>query len=60
MANLKTRWLKPSDLEEMLGMSRSRQAHLRCSGKLPYHKLGAYVYYDAEVINKMIADAKVC
>lgn len=58
-SNLRTKWLRPSDLEEMLGMSRSRQARLRCEGKLSYHKLGAYVYYDAEVINEMIITAKV-
>lgn len=57
--NLLTKWLRPLDLEEKLGMSKSRQARLRCEGKLSYHKLGAYVYYDAEVINQMIADAKV-
>lgn len=59
MTDLKTKWLRPSDLSEMLGMSKSRQARLRCEGKLSYHKLGAYVYYDAEVINEMIMNAKV-
>lgn len=58
-SNLRTRWLRPLDLEEMLGMSRSRQARLRCEGKLSYHKVGAYVFYDAEVINEMIVNAKV-
>jgi len=58
--DLKTRWLRPSDLEEMLGMSKSRQSRLRCEGKLSYHKVGAYVYYDVEVINNMIEKAKVC
>lgn len=58
--DLKTRWLRPSDLEEMLGMSKSRQARLRCDGKLGYHKVGSYVYYDVEVINNMIEEAKVC
>jgi len=58
--NLKTRWLRPSDLEEMLGMSKSRQARLRCDGKLSYHKIGAYVYYDAKAINQMIENARVC
>lgn len=57
--NLRTRWLRPLDLEEMLGMSRSRQARLRCEGKLSYHKVGAYVYYDVEVINLMIENGKV-
>lgn len=60
MTDLKHKWLRPLDLEEMLGMSRSRQARLRCEGKLSYHKLGAYVYYDANVINEMIVNAKVC
>lgn len=58
-SNLRTKWLRPSDLHEMLGMSKSRQARLRCEGKLSYHKFGAYIYYDVEVINKMIADARI-
>lgn len=57
--HLKEQWLRPVDLLEQLGMSLSRQARLRCDGKLSYHKLGAYVYYDANVINEMIVNAKV-
>jgi len=57
--DLKQKWLRPLDLEEMLGMSRSRQARLRCDGKLGYHKVGSFVYYDVEVINQMIEDGKV-
>ena len=30
-------WWRPTDLEEVLGMSKSRQARLRCEGKLSYH-----------------------
>lgn len=59
MIDLRSKWLRPLDLEEKLGMSRARQARLRCEGKLSYHKIGAYVYYDAEVINEMIVKAKV-
>lgn len=60
VTDLRTKWLRPLDLQEQLGMSRSRQARLRCSGKLSYHKFGAYVYYDADVINEMILNSKVC
>lgn len=59
MIDLRSKWLRPLDLEEQLGMSKSRQSRLRCEGKLSYHKIGAYVYYDAEVINEMIVKAKV-
>lgn len=59
MIDLRSKWLRPLDLEEQLGMSKSRQSRLRCEGKLSYHKIGAYVYYDAEVINEMIVKAKI-
>ena len=54
------KWWRPSDLEEVLGMSKSRQARLRCEGKLSYYKYGSYVYYNRDVINQMIEDSKVC
>lgn len=59
MIDLRTKWLRPQDLQEQLGMSKSRQSRLRCEGKLSYHKVGAYVYYDVEVINKMVEDARI-
>jgi hypothetical protein len=60
MEHEERKWWRPSDLEEVLGMSKSRQARLRCEGKLSYHKIGSYVYYSKDVINQMIEDAKVC
>ena len=52
-------WWRPRHLEELFDMSQSRQARLRCDGKLPYHKIGSYVYYNKDEINQMIQDAKV-
>ena len=60
MENLKNKWLRPQDIEEQLGWSRSRQARLRCDGKLSYHKFGSFVYYDTEYIHKLIEDGRVC
>lgn len=59
MADLKHKWLRPKDLQEQLGMSKSRQARLRSEGKLSYHKFGAYVYYDVDVINLIIENGKM-
>lgn len=59
MTDLKSKWIRPQELEQQLGMSISRQARLRCEGKLSYHKLGSYVYYCIDTINQMIEDAKV-
>jgi len=59
MTDLKARWIRPSDLEKILGISRSRQARLRCDGKLEYHKLNSFVYYDANYINQLIENGKV-
>jgi len=59
MTNLKAKWLRPKILYEQLGISLSRQARLRCDGLLPYHKINSFVFYDADEISQMIADAKV-
>ena len=59
MESLSTKWLKPLDLEKQLGISRSRQARLRCDGKLEYHKLNSFVFYDADYINQLIENGKV-
>jgi hypothetical protein len=59
MADLKAKWLRPKDLQEQLGISLSRQARLRCDGVLPYYKINSFVYYDADELNQLIADAKV-
>jgi len=58
--DLRNRWLRPKDIFEQLGISISRQARLRCDGVLSYHKVNSFVFYDADVISKMIEDGKVC
>ncbi len=47
------------DILEQLGISLSRQARLRCEGRLSYHKLNSFVFYDADVISQIISDGKV-
>jgi len=59
MVNLKNKWLRPKDIYDQLGISLSRQARLRCDSVLPYHKINSFVYYDADEISQMIANAKV-
>ena len=56
--SLKDKWLTPKDIHEQLGWSISRQARLRCDGVLEYYKFGAYIHYDSDYINQLIADGK--
>jgi len=52
-------WWRPINLKELFGISLSRQGALRSQNKLPYHKIGSYVYYSKDEINQMIQDSKV-
>jgi hypothetical protein len=46
------RWLNVKDFEEEFGVSSSTQAKWRSSGILPYSKLGGFVFYDRNLIDK--------
>jgi len=60
MNNTETKYKNPTWVEKNLGISKSRQARLRCDGKLSYHKFNSFVYYDINVLEQMIEDGKVC
>ncbi|MDO9305112.1 MAG: helix-turn-helix domain-containing protein [Sulfuricurvum sp.] len=48
------RWLSPTQLEEMFGIKKKTQDVWRHKKKLPYSKLGGFVYYDIEKIHILL------
>ncbi len=52
-------WLNADELEEEYGILKSTAAKMRMKRTLPYHKIGKYVRYHRQDIDKMFADAKV-
>jgi hypothetical protein len=53
-------WLTPAQMELEYFFSKSRQARLRMEKKIPYSKIGSYIRYSREAINKWLEDASVC
>lgn len=56
------RWLNPLELEEEYGFSRSTQAKMRMasnSSSLPFSKVGKYVRYDREAIDKWLEEHQI-
>ena len=52
-------WLNPNELEQDFNISKSTQAKMRMNRKIPFHKVGKYIRYSRDEINKMFSDAKV-
>lgn len=53
------KWLTPNDVAEEFGFSKSRQARLRMERKIPFSKIGSYIRYNRETINKWLTDARI-
>ena len=53
------RWLSPQDLFTEFGISKSTQNKMRMDNKIPYSKVGRFIKYDREKIDKWFADAEV-
>ena len=53
------RWLKNTEVRKMLKISASTLQTLRINGTLPFTKLGGIIYYDKEVINKLMLQNQV-
>tara|TARA_R100000935_G_scaffold1440_5_gene4688 strand:- start:5472 stop:5753 length:282 start_codon:yes stop_codon:yes gene_type:complete len=51
--NLK-RYLKSSEVMELLQLSPGTLQNLRINGTLPYSKVGGIIYYDSEDIHKLM------
>ncbi len=53
------RYLKSSEVMELLQISPGTLQNLRINGTLPYSKMGGIIYYDAEEIQKIMTDSRV-
>jgi len=59
-SNLKQKkYLKSSELMELLKVSPGTLQTLRINGTLPYTKIGGIIFYDAEEIQQVMDDNKV-
>lgn len=52
-------WLNPTELEEKIHISKSTQAKMRSAKKIPYAKLGGFVFYDEQEVSAWIEQHKV-
>lgn len=53
------KWLKSTEVREMLGISPGTLQNLRINGTLPYSKMGGVIYYDHEEIQLILASNRV-
>jgi hypothetical protein len=52
------RWLKSTEVQELLGLSSSGLQNLRIRGAIPFTKLGGVIYYDYQEILKLLESNK--
>ena len=55
-------WLTPEDVNDLFGISKSSQAKMRMasnSSTMPFHKVGARIFYQNMDLNAWIEDHKV-
>lgn len=48
------RWLKSSDVKDLLGISHGKLQDLRDRGLIPFTKLGGVIFYDKREIEKIL------
>ena len=53
------KWLKASEVRELLNISESTLQNLRINGTLSHTKIGATVYYSTQEIEKVLEQNKV-
>lgn len=59
--NNKSDWLDPKKLEEEFGITQNTQSRYRTEKKIPYSKIGGFIFYSRTKINKWIeAHEVVC
>ena len=51
---LQNRFMTPKQLEEEYSFSEANQAQMRMKKRIPYIKIGGYVKYDREAIDKWL------
>jgi predicted DNA-binding transcriptional regulator AlpA len=52
-------WLSIKDLELLYGIKKPTQAKYRMDKKIPYSKVGRFIRYNKEAINKWLEDHSV-
>ncbi|MEZ4802279.1 MAG: helix-turn-helix domain-containing protein [Gelidibacter sp.] len=55
----KKKYLKSSEVMEMLQVSPGTLQNLRINGTLPYSKIGGIIFYDAEEINLIMKENRI-
>ena len=53
------RWLKSTEVRELLGISPGTLQNLRINGTLPYTKVGGVLYYDYEEIINVLEKNRI-
>lgn len=53
------KWLKSTEVREMLGISPGTLQNLRINGTLPYSKMGGVIYYDHDEIQRILSSNRV-
>jgi len=53
------KWLKSTDVMEMLKISPGTLQNLRINGTIPYTKIGGLIYYDASEIERVMEENRV-
>lgn len=48
------RWLKSTEVMDLLKISPGTLQNFRINGTIPYTKIGGILYYDSEEINKIL------
>lgn len=54
--NISKKWLKSTEVMEMLKISSGTLNGFRTKGILPYSKIGGLIYYDSAIIQKILND----
>lgn len=53
------KWLKSTEVMELLKISPGTLQNFRINGTLPFTKIGGIIYYDSEEINRLLMTNKV-
>ncbi|WP_034917583.1 helix-turn-helix domain-containing protein [Gillisia sp. CAL575] len=54
--NVSKKWLKSTEVMEMLKISAGTLNNFRANGTLPFSKIGGIIYYDSATIQKVLAN----
>ena len=53
------KWLKTTEVLELLKISPGTLQNFRTNGTLPFSKIGGIIYYDAQDIQQILTDNKI-